>query len=149
MVKMRRCCLLCLKWMKGLNQDCAAAPTAFYRPPPVFQVRWKTGNSGNPGTMASCGIWLDCCLFMLTLNLRQFCSKGCVLWSYTVGFVSKSDTSWHVFFEVNKKAPCVDIAIELDELLWKTFAEAQMLWYLKPQNISYWQHSTFDAHLHN
>ena len=53
MVKIRRCCLLCLKWMKGLKQDCAAAPTAFYSPPPVFQVRWKTGNSGKPGTMDS------------------------------------------------------------------------------------------------
>lgn len=111
---------------------------SFLQPSTSISGAWKTGNSGNPATMDSHGIWLDCWLFMLNLNLRQFCSKGCVLWSYTVGFVSKSDTCWHVFcfFRWTKQTPCVDIAIELDELLWKTFAEAKMLWYLNPENIS-------------
>ena len=149
---MRRCCLLCLKWMQGLNQDCAAAPTAFYSPPPVFQVPGRLGILGSlePWPAMESDWIVDCLCW--TWIFGNFVPRV-VFFEVILLVLSPNLTpvDMFFFFEVNKQMPCVDIAIELDELLWKTFTEAKMLWYLKPEKISYWQHSTLDldAHLHN
>ena len=153
MVKMRRCCLLCLKWMQGLNQDCTAAPTAFYSPPPVFQVPGRLGILGTlqPWTAMESDWIVDCLCW--TWIFGNFVPRV-VFFEVILLVLSPNLTPvdmFFVFLDEQNKRPVLTSRLSLMNFYERHSLKRRCfdIWILK---ISLnWQHSTLDldAHLHN
>ncbi len=100
--------------VKGPNQDCAAASTAFYSPPPVLQVPGRLGILGTlePWAMAShgsgmCWPWnlIGLLIIYVQFAISAILFEGLCFLKLYCWFVFQSDIRWPVFFLWRKKRP--------------------------------------------